>query len=55
METRKMALGPEHPHALISIANLAWIWKGQDQIIKSLELMVTCVRVKGENTWHRIP
>jgi hypothetical protein len=46
METKKRVLGQEHPDTLMSMANLAWIWKSQDQYNKSLELMVTCVRLQ---------
>ena len=53
METRKTVLGEDHPHTLISIANLASIFWSQGQWNKAEELGVKVMeamkRVLGED------
>jgi hypothetical protein len=39
-------LGQEHPDTLISMANLAHIWKGHGRDVDALELMKQCVEVQ---------
>jgi len=43
IETRKRALSAEHPFMLISINNLAFIWKRQGRGAETLNLIEECV------------
>jgi hypothetical protein len=45
METRKSVLGPEHLSTLISMANLAHIWKGQCREEEAVALLNECVQL----------
>lgn len=42
LKTRKRVLGQEHPHTLISMANLAWTLKSQKE---ALEFLAECVQL----------
>ncbi|KAL4741624.1 hypothetical protein BDV11DRAFT_203350 [Aspergillus similis] len=45
MATRKQVLGPEHPHTLTSMANLAFTWKSLRNTQAALALMGSCVEL----------
>ncbi|KAF6815617.1 TPR domain protein [Colletotrichum plurivorum] len=44
METRKRVLGEEHPDTLMSMHNLAFTWKDQEQWEDATQLLQDCVR-----------
>jgi Tetratricopeptide repeat len=46
METRKRLLGPEHPHTLTGMANLAFIMKEQGRTREAIELLAECVQLR---------
>jgi hypothetical protein len=46
METRKTALGPEHPDTLTSMWNLSHTWKKQGRDSHALELLEACVQLQ---------
>jgi hypothetical protein len=59
METCKKKLGADHPDTLISMNNLAFVWKGTGRETEAIRLMEKCVqsqkRVLGLDHYHTIP
>jgi len=45
METRKTALGPEHPDTLTSMNNLAYMWKSYGRNADAVQLMEDCIQI----------
>ena len=58
MEMEKEILGKEHSHTLISMANLAYIYKAQDRTDKAIELIKKVIELRskviGANHPHTI-